>query len=87
MPNTRSAKKALRQAERRHTRNLQQSRRLKEAIKRLKKAITNKKKEEASALLPQVYKTLDKAAKTGIIKKNTASRKKARLSRAVNKEL
>lgn len=39
--------------------------------------------EEAKKLLPQVYKILDKAAKVGLIKKNTAARKKSRIARAI----
>ena len=40
-----------------------------------------KKKVEAKKLLPSAYSVIDKAAKRGVIKKNTASRKKARLSK------
>jgi len=46
---------------------------------------SQKKVEEAKNLLPKVYKLLDKAAKTGLIKKNTASRKKARITKLINK--
>ena len=42
--------------------------------------------EEARKLLPQVYKLLDKAAKSGLIKKNTASRKKSRIAKAISRE-
>jgi len=41
--------------------------------------------EEAKKLLPKVYKLLDKAAKTGLIKKNTASRKKSRITKAIQR--
>jgi len=41
--------------------------------------------EGAKKLLPQVYKLLDKAAKTGLIKKNTAARKKSRITKLINK--
>jgi len=41
--------------------------------------------EEAKKLLPQVYKLLDKAAKTGLIKKNAAARKKSRITKLINK--
>jgi small subunit ribosomal protein S20 len=41
--------------------------------------------EEARKLLPQVYKLLDKAAKTGLIKKNTAARKKSRITKSISK--
>jgi len=44
-----------------------------------------KKIEEAKKLLPKLYKALDKAAKVGLIKKNTASRKKSRLTKLVLK--
>ncbi|MCF7815897.1 MAG: 30S ribosomal protein S20, partial [Candidatus Pacebacteria bacterium] len=35
---------------------------------------------EAEALMPTVYKAIDKAEKRGVIKKNTAARKKSRLT-------
>lgn len=41
--------------------------------------------EEAKKLLPQVYKVLDKAAKIGLIKKNTASRNKSRITKLISK--
>jgi len=41
--------------------------------------------EEAKKLLPEIYKALDKGAKAGVIKKNTASRKKARIAKLINK--
>lgn len=85
MPITRSAKKALRQSERRHAKNLQKSHNLKDGIKMLEKLIAEKNKKGALAQLPKAYKLLDKAAKTNILKKNTAARLKSRLTRAVNK--
>jgi small subunit ribosomal protein S20 len=45
----------------------------------------NSAREEAKKLLPQLYKSLDKAAKTGLIKKKDASRKKSRLTKAIFK--
>ena len=41
--------------------------------------------EEASKSLSEAYKAIDKAAKRGIIKKNTASRKKSRLALAIKR--
>ncbi|MFH1462718.1 MAG: 30S ribosomal protein S20 [bacterium] len=85
---TKSAKKALRQSERRRTRNVQKSRKLKSLLKEVKNLITQapvKDEEGAKKLLSRVYKGLDKAAKTGLIKKNTASRKKSRISKALAK--
>ena len=85
MPITKSAKKALRQSERRRTRNIQKKRALRETLKKIKKLTSEKKIKEAKLLLPHVYKLLDKAAKTGLIKKNTASRKKSRITRLLAK--
>ena len=85
MPNLRSAKKALRQNKRRKALNLAYKKKMKDSIKKFKKLISEKKTEEARKLLPEIYKVLDKAAKHGTIKKNTASRKKSRLTLMVNK--
>ena len=85
MPITKSAQKALRQNLRRRTKNVRQKEKTKDIIKQVKLLISQKKGEEAKKLLPQVYKVLDKAAKTGLLKKNTASRKKSRIARAMRK--
>jgi small subunit ribosomal protein S20 len=85
MPITKSAQKALRQNKRRRARNLKQSRSLKDEIKALKKLVAKKDKKGANEILPKVYKFLDKAAKTNLIKKNTAARLKSRLTKAVNR--
>jgi len=81
MPIKIAAKKALRQSVRRKKRNLIYKNKVKDLIKRARTLIAEKKLAEAKALLPQVYKALDKAAKVGVIKKNTASRKKARIAK------
>ncbi len=81
MPITKSAKKALRQNIRRRCRNLERKQKIKEITKSFKKLIAEGKIEEARAILPQVYKVLDKVAKTGYIKKNKANRLKSRLTR------
>jgi len=83
MPIKKSAKKALRQSERRRIRNLQRKRKIKNLLKEVKILVSQKKQEEAKKLLPQVYKLLDKAAKTGLIKKNTAARKKSRITKLI----
>ena len=85
MPTTKSAQKALRQNKRRRARNLKQSRSLKDEIKALKKLMAKKDKKGVNEVLPKVYKSLDKAAKTNLIKKNNAARLKSRLTKAVNK--
>jgi small subunit ribosomal protein S20 len=83
MPITKSAKKALRQSLKRRVRNLQKKEKIKNLIKQVKDLVSQQKIEEAKKLLPQVYKILDKATKTGLIKKNTASRKKSRIAKAI----
>jgi len=85
MPITKSAKKALRQNIKRRKLNLQKINKIKNLIKKVRTLVSQNKKMEAVNLLPQVYKILDKAAKTGLIKKNTATRKKSRITILINK--
>lgn len=91
MPITKSAKKALRQSKKRRARNLVYKSKIKSLIKKVKNLISENNsgasvsKEEIKNLLSQIYKTLDKMAKVGIIKKNTAARKKSRISKLINK--
>jgi small subunit ribosomal protein S20 len=81
MPITSSAKKALRQSKKHREENLKRSEAFKSAIKKFKKLVEAKKLDEAKASLPTVFQALDKATKTNVIKKNTASRLKSRLSK------
>ncbi|HYU65059.1 MAG TPA: 30S ribosomal protein S20 [Candidatus Paceibacterota bacterium] len=81
MPNIRSAHKALRQSKRRQEHNLAKKNAYKNAFKDLKKLIAVSKLEEAKQILPSVYKKIDKAAKTGVIKKNKAARLKSQATR------
>jgi small subunit ribosomal protein S20 len=80
MPKTKSAKKALRQSARRREVNVGREKKLKETIKKFKKLITGAKKEEAQVFLKEAYKTIDKMAKVGFIKKGKADRTKSRLA-------
>jgi len=84
-PITKSAKKALRQSLKRRVRNLRKKEKIKNLFKQVKKLIFQKKIEEIKKLLPEIYKALDKAAKTGVIKKNTAARKKSRLTKLISR--
>ncbi|PJE69628.1 MAG: 30S ribosomal protein S20 [Candidatus Staskawiczbacteria bacterium CG10_big_fil_rev_8_21_14_0_10_38_10] len=85
MPITKSAKKALRQSFRRKARNLVYKKKVKNLLKEVKKLVSEKKTEEAKKLLSQVYKALDKTAKVGVIKKNTASRIKSRITKLISR--
>jgi len=84
MPNIQSAKKALRQNVRRKEMNLYYLTNVRNLTRDLKKLITEKKTKEAKAIIPRLYKFLDKAAKHSTIKKNTAARKKSRLTKLAN---
>lgn len=82
MPITKSAKKAVRQSSRKRGYNIRRKNKIKDVTKEWKSLVAAKKIEEAKKLLPSIYKALDKAAKSKTIKKNTASRKKSRITKA-----
>lgn len=83
MPITTSAKKALRQSKTRKIRNTRRKKEMKSLLKKVKDLVSQNKIEEVKKLLPKVYKTLDKAAKAGLIKKNTAGRRKSRITKSI----
>lgn len=85
MPITKSAKKALRSSKRKHVFNLRRKRALHDAVKEVKMLAGAGSKEEVQSKLSLAYKAIDKAAKRGVIKKNTAARKKSRLSALIKK--
>lgn len=85
MPNTKSAAKAMRQSIRRKASNLTVKDNFKDAVKEVKKLIDLGKKSEAMEAMKKAMSKLDKAAKKHVIKKNTASRKKSRLTKAIAK--
>ncbi len=75
---TSSAKRAIRSAERRHIFNLHRIDTMRDTLKHFRKLVAEGKHAEAEKGLSALYKALDKAAKRGVIKKNTAARKKSR---------
>ena len=83
MANTRSAEKQQRQAEKATVRNRGGKSRLRTALKKTRASV------EAGTAEPQTISTgfseIDKAAKRGIIKKNTANRYKSRLAAAAKR--
>ncbi len=81
MPITKNAKKALRVSEKKALINARTKKVLKEGVKSVEKLAHAKDWKNATAALTKAYSAIDKAAKKGVIKKNTASRKKARLSK------
>ena len=83
MPNTSSAKKALRKSIRHALHNRAKRGAMYDIEKEIKRLVTGGKKADAKKLIAQAYKLFDKAVKTNIIKKNAASRKKSRLTKLV----
>ena len=82
---TKGAKKGHEASLRKKVFNDRRSKNMKEAVKELRSKLVKKDTKGAEALLPKVYKAVDKAAKRGIIKLNTASRKKSRLVAAIKR--
>lgn len=82
---TKGAKKANRSSLRKRVFNLRRKSVMNDSVKEVRKLVAAGKKDEAVKLLPAAYQAIDKAHKRGVIKQNTASRKKARLAAALKK--
>lgn len=85
MPITKGAEKAHRASLRKRVFNMRRRREMNEVVKEVRTLLAAGKAAEAQAKLPAAYKAIDKAAKRGIIKDNTAARKKSRLVASVKK--
>lgn len=83
---TKSAKKAIRQSEKHKHHNLVYKNKIKDLIKEVRSLVLSKKIDEAKKILPKLYQAIDKATKVGVVKKNTASRKKSRLTKLTEKK-
>jgi small subunit ribosomal protein S20 len=79
MANTYSAIKRIRQTEHRTEYNRKNKSRLRHQIRAMRRAIQEKNAAKAGELLSATFSLIDRAAKTGIIKKNTAARYKSKL--------
>lgn len=84
MANINSAKKADRAAKRRRIFNTRRKKAMKDAIKELSSLFHAKKIAQASSQLPVLYQAVDKAAKRGIIKSNTAARIKSHITKRIS---
>lgn len=82
---TQSAKKAIRNSARKHEFNLARKTTFVSLVKKIKKLGAEGKIDEAKKLFPEVQQAIDKAAKTHLIDKNTAARKKARIAKLFKK--
>ena len=80
MANTVSALKRVRVTERRTAVNRTRKTRLRHGIRAMRRLLATKDVKAATELVPKTYSLIDRAAKWGIIKKNTAARYKSRLT-------
>ena len=84
MANTKSAIKRIRRISRQTIVNKSRKSRFRSAIKKMNLILDKKDKKEALAFLPKLNSELMKIAKTGVIKKQNASRNISRITRKIN---
>ncbi|HTR37417.1 MAG TPA: 30S ribosomal protein S20 [Bryobacteraceae bacterium] len=80
MANTISSLKRMRQTRRRTMVNRLRKSRLRHQVRSMRRLIEQKDAKAAEAALPATFSLIDRSAKWGIIKKNTAARYKSRIS-------
>jgi len=83
MPITKSAKKTHQASLRKKVFNTRRKVAMRSVVKEVKELVAAKDTKKATELLPAAYKAIDKAAKRGVIKANTAARKKSRLTKLI----
>jgi len=86
MPIRKSAKKSLRQTKERTQKNKLEKAEIETLKKKFLKALESGDEAKAKELLLKLQKKLDKAAKSNLMKKNTVSRTKSRLTVRLNKK-
>ena len=84
MANTKSAIKRIRRISKQTVVNKARKSRYKNALKKMNLLIDGKKKDEAKKFLPKLNSELMKIAKTGIIKKQNASRNVSRITKKIS---
>ncbi|KZZ85995.1 MULTISPECIES: 30S ribosomal protein S20 [Bacillaceae] len=84
MPNIKSAIKRVKTNDQRRAHNATLKSSMRTAIKRVESLVVNNDADNAKTALQEAAKRIDKAAQSGIIHKNTASRYKSRLTKQVN---
>jgi small subunit ribosomal protein S20 len=80
MANTYSSLKRMRQTKRKTTVNRLRKSRLRHQIRSMRRLIEQKDSKGAQAAIPATFSLIDRSAKWGIIKKNTAARYKSRIT-------
>lgn len=85
MPITKGAQKAHRSSLKKRVFNTRRKNAMNDVVKKVRKTVAGGNAKEAQTMLSEAYKAIDKAAKRGVIKPNTAARKKSRLSAAIKR--
>ena len=80
MANHFSALKRVRQEERRTVVNRARKSRLRHQLREMRRLLEGKDASGAQALMPKTFSIIDRAARWGIVKKNTAARYKSRMT-------
>ena len=83
MANTKSAIKRIRRISKQTAVNKARKSRFRNALKKMNGLIDNKNKDEALKFLPKLNSELMKIAKTGVIKKQNASRNVSRITKKI----
>ncbi len=84
MPVKKSAIKELKKTKKRTIRNTQYKRGLDFLMRKFKKALSEKSSDQVTDYSKKIIKKIDKMVQKGVLKKNTAARKKSRLMKKVN---
>ena len=84
MPNTKSAIRRTKKTITQTSINRIRKSKYKSAVKQMSSYISAGKMKEAKVFLPKFHSQLMKIAKTGVIKKETASRKISRMEKKIN---
>jgi len=85
LPNKLSAAKRQRQSEKRRLRNRMVRSRIRTAAKRIMVLVREGNREEAEKKLKEYLSLVDRAVSKGVYHRNTAARKKSRMSRYLKK--
>jgi small subunit ribosomal protein S20 len=85
MPNIKSAVKRVDVTQKRTIRNARIKSALRTTIKRFEESMKASDQEQAGLKLRKAVVAIDKAVTKGVLHKNTASRKKSRLTKRLNK--
>ena len=85
MPNIKSAIKRVEIAERNKERNIAIKSSVRTAVRRVLEAVKAVDKENITVVLNKAYSVIDRAVSKGVLHRNTAARKKSRLTRQANK--